>query len=95
MGQKFVVDATIFSDLSQAGRTDDLHDTLDYAAVYETIRNIVEGKPYNLIEAVAETIAATILEEDKVKSVTVRIQKPQVAVPGVVESLGVEIRRSK
>lgn len=34
LGQKFVVDATLFVDLAQAGRTDNVHDTVSYADVY-------------------------------------------------------------
>lgn len=90
-----MVDATIFSNLKHAGITDDLNNTLDYARVYDTIKNIVEGKPYNLVEALAENIATSILEEDMVDSVRVKIQKPHVAVTGIVESLGVEIYRTK
>lgn len=35
LGQKFVVDATLFTDLGQAGRSDDLSHTINYAQVYE------------------------------------------------------------
>ena len=35
LGQKFVVDATLLADLSQAGRSDDLAHTVNYAQVYE------------------------------------------------------------
>lgn len=60
------------------------------------IKNIVEGKPHNLIESVAERIAQDILQEsDMVESVRIRIEKPHVAVPGVVDSLGIEIYRQR
>ena len=95
LGQKFVVDATIFADLRHAGKTDDLHDTLDYAAIYDKIKTIVEGKPHKLVETLAERIAGAILAERKVDSVQVQVRKPHVAVPGVVESLGVEIYRTR
>lgn len=35
LGQKFVVDATLLTDLSHAGRSDDFHKAVNYAAVYE------------------------------------------------------------
>jgi len=34
LGQRFVVDATLLCDLRAAGRSDDLADTIDYAALY-------------------------------------------------------------
>lgn len=60
------------------------------------IKNIVEGRPRRLIEAVAEDIADKILAEHSlVNAVTVHICKPHVAVEGVVQSLGIEISRQR
>lgn len=57
---------------------------------------MVEGPPQQLIEAVAERIAGRVLgEHPAVAGITVRVAKPQVAVPGVVHSLGVEITRRR
>ncbi|PRW56116.1 sulfotransferase isoform A [Chlorella sorokiniana] len=96
LGQKFVVDATLFTDLSHAGKSDDLRRTVNYAQVYESIQEIVEGPPQQLIEAVAERIAGKVLgEHPGVAAITVRVAKPHVAVPGVLHSLGVEITRRR
>ncbi len=58
------------------------------------IKAIVEGPPHKLIESVAERIAQQILEgHPLVHSVQVGVHKPQVAVSGVVKSLGIEITR--
>ncbi|KAK9835148.1 hypothetical protein WJX81_001104 [Elliptochloris bilobata] len=94
LGQRFVVDATLLCDLRAAGRSDDLADTIDYAAVYRHIKEIVEGPPHRLLEAVAEQIASGILQGNaRVTGVHISVAKPHVAVGGVVESLGVEVRR--
>jgi dihydroneopterin aldolase len=62
--------------------------------VYTDIKSIVEGKPHLLIESVAETMADKILNSYKsVEDVRIRVEKPHVAVEGVVESLGIEIYR--
>ena len=54
------------------------------------IQEIVEGEPCKLIEAVAERIADDVLETHSlVNEVRIRIQKPQVAVTGILDSLGV------
>ena len=37
LGQKFVVDATLFVDLLKAGQSDNVHDTVSYADVYRYI----------------------------------------------------------
>ncbi|KAG7670143.1 hypothetical protein Ndes2526B_g06545 [Nannochloris sp. 'desiccata'] len=96
LGQKFVINATLTANLQKAGKTDDLQDTINYAAVYTDIKTIVEGKPHLLIESVAEMIATRILNSHKVvEDVRIRVEKPHVAVEGVVESLGIEIFRTQ
>ena len=48
LGQKFVADVTLYMDLRAAGQSDDLKDTLDYAAAYAAVRRVVEsarGRP--------------------------------------------------
>ena len=60
------------------------------------IKAIVEGPPHKLIESVAEQIAQRILRgHPSVAAVTVGVHKPQVAVSGVVQSLGIEITRQR
>jgi dihydroneopterin aldolase len=95
LGQKFVVDVELSCDLSAAGRADDLTKTIDYTKIYEDVKRIVEGKRYHLIETVAEDIAQTILKSYPVSQVCVRVKKPQVPIAGALESVGVEMVRSK
>ena len=60
------------------------------------IRAIVEGPPQQLIESVAERIAQQVLAgHPRVSEVQVAVHKPQVAVSGVVASLGVQVTRSR
>lgn len=59
--QLFTVDAELYLDLSRPGKSDDINDTLDYAQVIGDIKKIVGGTPRNLIEAVAQEIADTLL----------------------------------
>ena len=60
------------------------------------IREIVEGPPQQLIEAVAERIAGKVLRDHPgVAAITISVVKPHVAVGGVLESLGVEITRRR
>jgi len=94
LGQKFVVDATLFVDLTKPGKTDNVHDTVSYADVYRHIQAVMEGQPHKLLESVADRLVQEILAEyHKVQGVRLHIKKPHVAVTGVVESLGIEITR--
>lgn len=92
-GQKFVVDVELGLDLSKAGREDSLSATVSYAEAYENIRKIMEEERYDLIEAVAEKIAAVLLEKYPVNTVKVRVQKPHAPFAGKFVYMGVEIVR--
>ena len=94
-GQRFGVDVRLATDLREAGRTDDLERTISYSAVYKRVRAIVEGPPRDLIEAVAEEIAVTLLAEfPRATAVTVTVRKPEVPIKGaMLEAAGVRIHR--
>lgn len=96
LGQKFIVDAHLSTCLRQAGKTDNIDETINYAHVYQDIKTIVEGKPYQLIETVAEKIAEQILHHYvTVDTVVVTVKKPHVALAGVVEYLGIQVQRAR
>lgn len=95
LGQKFVADIEVACDLSRAGETDDLGDTLDYVRIFHIAREEIEGEPRNLLEAVAARIAERVLQDERALSVCVRIRKPHVALPATLGFLGVEIVREK
>jgi dihydroneopterin aldolase len=95
-GQRFRVDIELSADLRTAGRSDDLRDTINYSAVYKRVRDIVEGPPRALIEAVAEEIAMTLLDEFDASQVVVTVRKPEVALRGaMLDASGVRITRSR
>jgi dihydroneopterin aldolase len=94
-GQRFLIDVVLESDLGQAGRLDDLTLTVDYRRVYDLVREIAEGPPMRLLEAVAEAIAGRLLDLPRVEAATVRVRKPEVALGGPLEAAAVEIRRTR
>ncbi|HZK66284.1 MAG TPA: dihydroneopterin aldolase [Chloroflexota bacterium] len=95
-GQRFVVDLELEADLSQAGKTDDLDATANYAKVYRAAKEVVEGQPFNLIEAVAERLAGVLLERFPLEGVRVRVNKPWAPVKGsVLDTVAVEIVRRR
>ncbi|MCC6315031.1 MAG: dihydroneopterin aldolase [Thermomicrobiales bacterium] len=96
-GQRFTVDIRMTTDLRAAGATDDLARTVNYSAVHKTVRSIVEGPPRDLIEAVAEEIAAAILREfPTVARVTVTVRKPEVGLQGAfLDAAGVRVVRDR
>lgn len=96
LGQKFFLDIDMYSDLKPAGNSDNVEDTIHYGEVYELVKDIVENKRFKLIEALAENIASSILENfNKVNEIRVRVKKPEAPVPGIYDYFGVEVRRSR
>ncbi len=93
--QPFEVDVELALNLQPAGLSDDLEQTIDYAQVYETCRQIVESTRFNLLEAIAEAIAHELLAGFPVQEVTVRVRKPKVRLGGPLRNAGVEIRRRR
>ena len=97
LGQRFVVDLRLLLDLAPAGRSDELARTVDYGKVVEAARAIVEGEPFKLIEALAERIAATILDSfPLVDRVEVRIANPSAPVAAAPSGqIAVQISRAR
>ena len=97
LGQTFMVDASISCSLSQAGKTDDLSTTINYARVFNTIQQVVAGPPRKLIETVAEEICHKILNQHpRASKIQIHLRKLCIpAVPSIVESVGVEIVRQR
>ncbi len=95
LGQKFVVDIELECDLARAGVTDALEDTIDYVAIYNAARDIIEGEPVKLLETLAQRIADFTLQDPFVLSAWVRVKKPQIALPGALDYIGVEVTRGR
>uniref|UniRef100_A0A1D1XU60 7,8-dihydroneopterin aldolase n=1 Tax=Anthurium amnicola TaxID=1678845 RepID=A0A1D1XU60_9ARAE len=94
LGQKFVVDVDAWLDLRKPGETDSLSDTVSYTDIYRIVKEIVEGPPQNLLESVAHRIAnATLSKFPQISAILVQVKKPNVAVHGTIDYLGVEILR--
>jgi dihydroneopterin aldolase len=95
-GQRFVVDVELSADLAPAGRSDDLHDTVDYGDVYRLVKSVVEDEQFDLIEAVAQQICDRILGACPVDEVKVKVSKPEVSIKGsILSSAAVEIQRRR
>ncbi len=92
-GRMFEVDCELEVDLAEAGKSDQLTDTVDYAHVYETIRETVEGKAFSLLERLAGELAARVLDRFGVYSVTLRVRKLNPPVRGGVKHIEVELTR--
>ncbi len=95
LGQRFRANVSLAVDIKRAGETDALEDTVSYVGVYDICKEIIEGTPFKLIEAVAESIATRILTqyEGQVFGCRVEVVKPDPPIPGHYKEVAVEIVR--
>jgi dihydroneopterin aldolase len=91
--QQLLIDLEMSCDITHAGQSDNLDDTIDYAQVASMITEFVEQNAFELIEKVAEGISAIILTDFAVSTVTITLQKPG-AVKNA-QTVGVKITRQK
>ncbi len=93
--QVFKVDVTAFVDLSKAGESDVLGDTLDYGTLANEVREVVGSESHRLIEKVAARVAETVLAFDRVERVRVTIHKPNAPVDVALSDVSVTIERGR
>lgn len=97
LGQRFSATVSLAVDLQEAGKTDNLDKTVNYAEAYTICEDIVEGEPVKLIETVAEKIATALLEaySEKITGVRVVLVKPDPPIKGHYASVAVDITRGR
>ena len=86
-------DLDMSSDIRRAAKGDRIEDTIDYKAVAKRVSQYVGEQQFQLVETLAERVAALILEEFSVEWLKVTLHKPG-AVSGS-RSVGVSIERSR
>ncbi|MFP4356580.1 MAG: dihydroneopterin aldolase [Phycisphaerae bacterium] len=74
--QDVLVNIAMDFDATAAARSDDIDDTVDYKAVKKKIIQHVESSNYQLVEKLASTVLDLVMEDQKVLSATVEIDKP-------------------
>jgi dihydroneopterin aldolase len=95
LGRRLSVDVELGLDLSRAGKSDDLADTVDYARAYEVVAEANASRRFSLLETLAEEIARRLLAAFPVSEARVRVRKPDPPVGGVVEEVEIEITRRR
>lgn len=91
--QTIIVDIEIGYDLSPAGKSDAIDDTIDYGAVVTRLRETLNINSFQLVEALAEHLCQLIISEFNALNVKIRVAKPGI-MPGL-KALGVMIERSR
>jgi dihydroneopterin aldolase len=94
-GQEFVIDLTVHLDFARAAAGDDLAQTVHYGILAEEVVSAVERDPVDLIETVAERIAAVALAHEAVQLVEVTLHKPSAPIVVPFTDVAVSITRGR
>ncbi|HEX8682112.1 MAG TPA: dihydroneopterin aldolase [Ardenticatenaceae bacterium] len=93
VGQRLLVNVEASYELQEAGRSDDLAHTVSYAELARTVVEVAATSEYQLLEALAEAMAAAMLERFPVTEVRLQLLKRPPPLPIIMEAAGVEIVR--
>lgn len=96
VGQRFVIDLELYSDLTDPSRSDHLSDTVSYANVVTTAVAAFKNTNYKLLERAAGAVADAILAAfPRIRAVKVTVHKPHAPIAAIFEDVGVVLTRSR
>jgi len=93
--QEVALELELGLDLARAGASDDLAQTVDYESLCSLAEDVVSARPYQLIEALAEAVAAAVLDRFDVVEVRIQVRKPGALRHRGVPFAAVEVRRRR
>ena len=93
--QPLEIDIDIYKDLSAAGQSDDLGDTIDYGAAAETVTRICTSSRAQLLEHLAQLVADQLLADSRASAIDVTIKKLQPPLPVDIKYTAVQIIRHR
>src|SRR6201990_954450 len=96
VGQRFVIDLELFSDLSESSRSDRLADTVSYSDIVATATAAFKDTNYKLLERAAGAVADAILEAfPRIRAVKVTVHKPHAPIAAIFDDVGVVLTRNR
>ena len=91
--QPFEVNIELLVDTAAAGQSDELGDTVDYAAVCEAVSRVVASEQFRLLERLAARIAEVCRADPRVEGVVVEVRKLHPPVRAMLDHVAVRIER--
>jgi 7,8-dihydroneopterin aldolase/epimerase/oxygenase len=95
IGVRLAVDIALDVDLSRSGRSDRVGDTVDYRKIHARVLEVGRGKSHKLLESFALTLMNSLFGEFPAERIVVRVRKETPVLDGIVDSVGVELSRTR
>ena len=95
VGVRLAVDVSLEIDLEESGRTDCVRKTLDYRKVHQRVVELGRGTSHKLLESFAWSLIQDLFERFPADRVTLRVRKETPVLDGIVDSVGVEMSRTR
>lgn len=95
LGQWFAVDLTLWVDLTPAGDSDQIEDTVDYRAAIMIVKRLITTEKFTLVERLATAISTELLNLELVEQVRVQLTKIAPPIPDFGGQIVIDITRSR
>ena len=83
------------SPIDASGRSDKVSDTLDYRKIHACVIEIGRASSHRLLESYAVAVLDELFKQMPAEAITIRVRKETPVLDGIVDSVGVEISRSR
>ena len=96
VGQRFIIDIELTTDIDLAARSDRLADTVSYANVVTTAIAAFKDTNYKLLERAAGAVADAVLADfPRVSAIKVTVHKPHAPIAAIFDDVGVVLNRTR
>ena len=94
LGQKFLVSADLYLDVSEAAKDDDISKSISYTNICREIDSFLKNNTFKLIETMADRLARHLLiKYDKLDGVCIRVKKPWAPILMTLDTVSVSVER--
>tara|TARA_Y100001934_G_C11854147_1_gene541053 strand:+ start:129 stop:491 length:363 start_codon:yes stop_codon:yes gene_type:complete len=91
----FEIDLELFLPLKKSGKSDNLDDTINYQDIVKITTEAFTCKQYSLVEAAAESICDSLLNQFEIDKIIVRVRKPHAPIKADFDSVEIKLNRKK
>ena len=91
----FEIDLELFLPLNQSGKSDNLDNTINYQDIMRITTEAFTCKQYSLVEAAAESVCNSLLNEFEIDNIIIRVRKPHAPIQAEFDSVEIELNRKK